>query len=98
MCSLSNSVVGGGLIVFDDYNTVYGTTVSLDNFESKHKLKIEKLSFSNTPIFTFRRFETHINLCVFLCIITLRSWLIYILNILYWDSNLIKKYKFKYIW
>ena len=51
MCSLSNSVVGGGLIVFDDYNTVYGTTVSLDNFESKHKLKIEKLSFSNTPIF-----------------------------------------------
>lgn len=43
MCSLSNSAVGGSLIVFDDYNTAYGTTVSLDNFESKHKLKIEKL-------------------------------------------------------
>ena len=48
---LFERVVPGGIIVFDDYTTVKGATISVDNFIKKYKLKIEKLSFFNIPSF-----------------------------------------------
>jgi len=48
---LYERVVPGGLIVFDDYNAVAGETLSVDEFVSKHRLKVEKLSFYNLPSF-----------------------------------------------
>ena len=48
---LYDRVVPGGIIVFDDYNSVAGETISVDEFVSKNQLKLEKLSFSNTPSF-----------------------------------------------
>ncbi|MEP3427581.1 MAG: TylF/MycF/NovP-related O-methyltransferase [Roseibium sp.] len=49
--SLYDRVVPGGLIVFDDYNSVAGETLSVDNFIKEHSLKIEKLPFYNVPAF-----------------------------------------------
>lgn len=48
---LYDRVVPGGLIIFDDYNEVLGQTISVDEFSGKHKLKLEKLPFSNAPSF-----------------------------------------------
>lgn len=48
---LYDKVVPGGIIVFDDYNAVNGETISVDEFISKHRLKLEKLSFYNIPSF-----------------------------------------------
>jgi hypothetical protein len=48
---LYERVVPGGIIVFDDYNAVAGETISVDEFLSKHHLKLEKLSFYNVPAF-----------------------------------------------
>ncbi|NKB77738.1 MAG: dTDP-6-deoxy-L-hexose 3-O-methyltransferase [Gammaproteobacteria bacterium] len=48
---LYDRVVPGGLIVLDDYNSVVGETISVDNFLKEHKLKIEKLPFYQVPAF-----------------------------------------------
>ncbi len=53
---LYDRVVPDGLIILDDYNTndhntVMGETDAVDNFISKKKLKLEKLSFYNVPSF-----------------------------------------------
>ena len=48
---LYDRVVPGGLVVFDDYNSVVGETDSVDNFLKGRGLKIEKLSFYNVPSF-----------------------------------------------
>ena len=48
---LFERVVPGGIVVFDDYTTVEGATLSVDKFLKNNKLRIEKLSFFNTPSF-----------------------------------------------
>lgn len=48
---LYERVVPGGLIIFDDYNSVAGETISVDNFANKFHLKLEKLPFYNTPTY-----------------------------------------------
>jgi hypothetical protein len=48
---LYDRIVPGGIIVFDDYNSVVGETISVDDFVSKHRLKLEKLPFYNVPAF-----------------------------------------------
>ncbi len=48
---LNERMVPGGIIVFDDYNSVAGETISVDEFVGKHKLKLEKLPFYNVPAF-----------------------------------------------
>ncbi len=47
--NLYNRVVPNGLIVFDDYNEVAGETEAVDEFLSKHKLKIEKSNHNHNP-------------------------------------------------
>jgi len=44
-------VVPGGLIIFDDYNSVAGASESVDNFSKKNKLKLQKLPFYKIPTF-----------------------------------------------
>jgi hypothetical protein len=49
---LYERLVTGGLIVIDDYNTVEGATIAIDEFIVKHpNLKIEKLRYNNIPSF-----------------------------------------------
>ena len=48
---LSERVVPGGIIVFDDYNAVAGESTSVDQFIGKHRLKLEKLPFYYLPTF-----------------------------------------------
>jgi len=48
---LFERVVPGGIVIFDDYTTVQGATLSVDEFLKRNKLKIEKLPFYNIPSF-----------------------------------------------
>lgn len=49
---LFNKLIDGGLIVIDDYNTVEGATIAVDEFIVKHpNLKIEKLPYNTIPSF-----------------------------------------------
>ncbi|MBD8892823.1 TylF/MycF/NovP-related O-methyltransferase [Roseibium litorale] len=48
---LYDRVVPGGLVVFDDYNSVAGETISADEFSKKRNLRIEKLPFYSVPSF-----------------------------------------------
>ncbi len=48
---LHKRIVSGGLIIFDNYNEIFGETSAVDKFLKKHKLKLEKLPFNNTPSF-----------------------------------------------
>ena len=48
---LYDRVVPGGVIVFDDYNGVIGSTLSVDAFVKKYQLKLEKLPFYSAPAF-----------------------------------------------
>ena len=48
---LYERVVPGGLIIFDDYNSVAGETIAVDNFAIKFHLKLEKLPFYNIPTY-----------------------------------------------
>lgn len=48
---LYDRVVPGGLIVFDDYNSVAGETEAVDEFISRRKLALEKLPFYKVPAF-----------------------------------------------
>jgi hypothetical protein len=50
--NLYERLVIGGLIIVDDYNTVEGATIAVDEFISKNSnLKIEKLPYNNIPSF-----------------------------------------------
>ncbi len=50
--NLYERLVTGGLIVIDDYNTVEGATIAVDEFIVKYpNLKIEKLPYNNIPSF-----------------------------------------------
>ena len=45
---LYDRVVQGGLIVFDDYSTIEGETVAVDEFFANKRVKLEKYPFSHT--------------------------------------------------
>jgi hypothetical protein len=49
--SLYPHMVRGGLIVVDDYGTVEGETLAVDEFIHKHNLKLQKLPLSNIPAY-----------------------------------------------
>ena len=51
---LWNRVVEGGIIVFDDYNTVEGETVAVDEFLKKHKIKLTKNHFYKIPSYVIK--------------------------------------------
>lgn len=46
---LYNRVVTGGVIVFDDYNSVEGETLAVDNFIKSNNLKLIKNSYYSVP-------------------------------------------------
>ena len=49
---LFDRLVVGGLIVIDDYNTVEGATIAVDEFIAQHPtLKVEKLPYNKIPYF-----------------------------------------------
>ena len=49
---LFDRLVNGGLFVIDDYNTVEGATIAVDEFIAQHpNLKIERLPYNNIPSF-----------------------------------------------
>lgn len=48
---LYERVVPGGLIVFDDYNSVAGETEAVDEFAARKKLQLQKLNYYNVPAF-----------------------------------------------
>jgi uncharacterized protein (UPF0297 family) len=48
-------LVPGGIIVFDDYGTVYGETIAVDEF-FKEKLKLKKLSCSHIPSYFVKEY------------------------------------------
>lgn len=48
---LYDRVVPGGIIVFDDYNSVAGETEAVDEFAAQKKLQLQKLGYYNVPAF-----------------------------------------------
>jgi len=49
---LVNKIVKGGIILIDDYNSVYGATKAVDEFLKKNRnLKIKKLTNYKTPFY-----------------------------------------------
>jgi len=48
---LYDRVVPNGVIVIDDYNSVTGATVAVDEFVQQKNLRIEKLKFYSVPAF-----------------------------------------------
>ena len=48
---LYDRVVPGGLIVFDDYGTVAGETIAVDQFLADKNLKIQKTNFYKIPAY-----------------------------------------------
>jgi hypothetical protein len=48
---LYKHIVTGGLIIFDDYGTVEGETLAVDEFVKQHKLQLKKLSCSHIPAY-----------------------------------------------
>ncbi|HEY1464543.1 MAG TPA: TylF/MycF/NovP-related O-methyltransferase [Terriglobales bacterium] len=48
---LYDRVVPGGIIVFDDYNSVAGETLAVDQFVALKKIKLQKLHFYNVPTY-----------------------------------------------
>ncbi len=54
--TLFKYVVKGGLILIDDYNTVFGATKATDEFLDTNKnLEIKKLKFNNNPSFIIKK-------------------------------------------
>jgi SAM-dependent methyltransferase len=53
---LYERVVPGGLIVFDDYNSVAGETEAVDEFAAQKKLQLQKLNYYNVPAFLRKPF------------------------------------------
>ena len=54
---LFDHVVEGGVVVFDDYGTVYGETKAVDEFMSDYpgKFKIEKLPYYKVPSYLVKK-------------------------------------------
>ena len=48
---LSDRMVKGGVIVVDDYNSVYGATKALDEYCEKYNLNIKKFNYYNVPAY-----------------------------------------------
>jgi hypothetical protein len=48
---LYERIVPGGLIVFDDYNSVAGETEAVDEFAARKQLQLQKLNYYNVPAF-----------------------------------------------
>lgn len=48
---LWDRVVPGGIVMIDDYGTVSGATVAIDDFAAKYGLKIEKAKYYKIPAF-----------------------------------------------
>lgn len=54
--TLFKYVVKGGVILIDDYNTVFGATKATDEFLDTNKnLEIKKLKFNNNPSFIIKK-------------------------------------------
>lgn len=51
---LWNRVVEGGIVVFDDYNTVEGETVAVDKFLKNNKIKLVKNHFYKIPSYVIK--------------------------------------------
>ena len=51
---LYDRVVTGGVIVFDDYNSVEGETLAVDNFIKRNKLKLIKNSYYSVPSYVVK--------------------------------------------
>lgn len=52
---LWSHVVPGGIVVFDDYGTVYGETKAVDEFFSEKKVDFIKLPISHIPTFIIKQ-------------------------------------------
>lgn len=48
---LSERMVKGGVIVVDDYNSVFGATKAVDEYCNKYDFKIKKFSYYNVPAY-----------------------------------------------
>jgi hypothetical protein len=48
-------VVHGGYLIFDDYGSIEGETVAVDNFIADRELEIRKFSFSKSPTYIIKR-------------------------------------------
>jgi len=51
---LYDRVVSGGVIVFDDYNSVEGETLAVDDFIKRHKLDLVKNSYYSVPSYVIK--------------------------------------------
>lgn len=51
---LYDRVVSGGVIVFDDYNSVEGETLAVDNFIKSNNLKLIKNSYYSVPSYVVK--------------------------------------------
>jgi len=49
--NLYERVVPGGIIIFDNYNSFPGESISVDNLMKKYNLELKKLPFYNVPSF-----------------------------------------------
>ncbi len=54
--NLYDKVIPSGLIVLDDYSTVFGETRAVDEFFAGKKIKMSKFTFSHIPVY-FRKTE-----------------------------------------
>jgi len=52
---LFDHVVSGGIIVFDDYNSVEGATLAVDNFIKRSNLALVKNSFYSVPSYVVKK-------------------------------------------
>jgi|LauGreDrversion4_2_1035121.scaffolds.fasta_scaffold212024_3 hypothetical protein len=52
---LYERLVVGGVVVFDDYNSVEGETVAADNFIAKNNLRLTKSSFYSVPAYVVKK-------------------------------------------
>jgi hypothetical protein len=48
-------LLGGGIIMFDDYGTFPGETKAVDEFFANKGLSVQKLSISHTPSFIIKK-------------------------------------------
>ena len=51
---LYERVVSGGVIVFDDYNSVEGETLAVDNFIMRHNLNLVKSPYYSVPSYVIK--------------------------------------------
>lgn len=55
--TLFDKIVPGGILMLDDYGTVYGETKAMDEFFARNNIKyqMEKLSFYKIPVFFIKK-------------------------------------------